>query len=196
MAEGERKAFWKKRLTKENMAVMALLGLLLMVIALPVKKEKQTDTQRIISDAGETAEPQRQETQEEEYARQLEERLEELLSAMEGVGKVKVMVTLRSSREQVVEKDVPSGMDTMKESDSTGGVRETASSQQQESTVYTTTSAGEKQPYVVMTLEPAVEGVTVVAQGGGEGIVQKNITEVIQALFDIEAHKIRVVKMK
>ncbi len=195
MAEG-RKAFWKKRLTKENMAVMALLGLLLMVIALPVKKEKQTDTQRMSSDAGEAAEPQRQETQEEEYARQMEERLEELLSAMEGVGKVKVMVTLRSSREQVVEKDVPSSMDTMKESDSAGGSRETASSQQQESTVYTTTSAGERQPYVVMTLEPAVEGVTVVAQGGGEGIVQKNITEVIQALFDIEAHKIRVVKMK
>ncbi len=195
MAEG-RKAFWKKRLTKENMAVMALLGLLLMVIALPVKKEKQTDTQRMSSDAGEAAEPQRQETQEEEYARQLEERLEELLSAMEGVGKVKVMVTLRSSREQVVEKDVPSSMDTMKESDSAGGSRETASSQQQESTVYTTTPAGERQPYVVMTLEPAVEGVTVVAQGGGEGIVQKNITEVIQALFDIEAHKIRVVKMK
>ena len=195
MAEG-RKAFWKKRLTKENMAVMALLGLLLMVIALPVKKEKQTDTQRMSSDAGEAAEPQRQETQEEEYARQMEERLEELLSAMEGVGKVKVMGTLRSSREQVVEKDVPSSMDTMKESDSAGGSRETASSQQQESTVYTTTSAGERQPYVVMTLEPAVEGVTVVAQGGGEGIVQKNITEVIQALFDIEAHKIRVVKMK
>ncbi len=195
MAEG-RKAFWKKRLTKENMAVMALLGLLLMVIALPVKKEKQTDTQHMSSDAGEAAEPQRKETQEEEYARQLEERLEELLSAMEGVGKVKVMVTLRSSREQVVEKDVPSSMDTMKESDSAGGSRETASSQQQESTVYTTTPAGERQPYVVMTLEPAVEGVTVVAQGGGEGIVQKNITEVIQALFDIEAHKIRVVKMK
>ncbi len=196
MLKGEQTPFWKKKLTKENMAVLALLGLLLMVAALPTKKEKTADTQRMSSEAEEQDEPKRQETQEEEYARKLEERLEELLAAMEGVGRVKVMVTLRSSREQIVEKDVPSGMDTIKESDSAGGMRETASSQQQESTVYTTTPSGEKQPYVVMTMEPVVEGVTVVAQGGGEGIVQKNITEVIQALFNIEAHKIRVVKMK
>jgi stage III sporulation protein AG len=41
-----------------------------------------------------------------------------------------------------------------------------------------------------------VEGVSVVAQGGGDSQIQKNITEVIQALFGIEAHKIKVVKMK
>mgnify|MGYP006875711212 CR=1 FL=1 len=38
--------------------------------------------------------------------------------------------------------------------------------------------------------------VTVVAQGGGNAVVQKNITDVIQALFGVEAHKIKVVKMK
>ena len=35
---GDRLASWKKKLTKENMAILALLGILLMVIALPVKK--------------------------------------------------------------------------------------------------------------------------------------------------------------
>ena len=43
---------------------------------------------------------------------------------------------------------------------------------------------------------PIVEGVTVVAQGGGNAEVQKNISDVIQALFGVEAHKIIVVKMK
>ena len=41
-----------------------------------------------------------------------------------------------------------------------------------------------------------VEGVSVVAEGGDSALVQKNISEVIQALFGIEAHKIKVVKMK
>ena len=69
-------------------------------------------------------------------------------------------------------------------------------SQHQESTVYVTDSAGNNIPYVSKTMQPAVEGVTVVAQGGGDAVIQKNITEVIEALFDIEAHKIKVVKMK
>ncbi|MBS7029608.1 MAG: stage III sporulation protein AG [Clostridium sp.] len=190
---------WKKKLTKENMAIMALLGILLMVIAIPVKK---TETQK-----DQTAAPENksiasgtQETEEEGnpggYAGELEERLESLLASMEGVGNVKVMVTLDSSREQVVEKDIPSTMDTTKETDSTGGSRDVINSRQEETTVYVTDSAGNKTPYVSKIREPSIEGVTVVAQGGGNAVIQKNITEVIQALFGIEAHKIKVVKMK
>ena len=40
-----------------------------------------------------------------------------------------------------------------------------------------------------------VEGVTVLAQGGGSAVVQKEITEVMEALFGIEPHKIKVAKM-
>ena len=196
---GERLKTWKKKLTKENMAIMALLGILLMVIAIPVKK---TETQK-----DQTAAPENksiasgtQETEEEGnpggYAGELEERLESLLASMEGVENVKVMVTLDSSREQVVEKDIPSTMDTTKETDSTGGSRDVINSRQEETTVYVTDSAGNKTPYVSKIREPSIEGVTVVAQGGGNAVIQKNITEVIQALFGIEAHKIKVVKMK
>ena len=196
---GERLKTWKKKLTKENMAIMALLGILLMVIAIPVKK---TETQK-----DQTAAPENksiasgtQETEEEGnpggYAGELEERLESLLASMEGVGNVKVMVTLDSSREQVGEKDIPSTMDTTKETDSTGGSRDVINSRQEETTVYVTDSAGNKTPYVSKIREPSIEGVTVVAQGGGNAVIQKNITEVIQALFGIEAHKIKVVKMK
>lgn len=55
------------------------------------------------------------------YTQEVENRLEALLSSMDGVGEVKVMVTLSSSVEQVVEKDVPYSMDTTKETDSAGG---------------------------------------------------------------------------
>lgn len=194
-AADEGKAFWKKRLTKENMAVVALLGLLLMVIAIPTGRKEEEDGGMLpAAEAGVTGRDE--DTEEEDYVRNLEARLEELLASMDGVGHVKVMVTLQASREQVVEKDIPSEMDTMKETDSAGGTRETVSSSQQESTIYTVDPAGNKVPYVIKIREPEVEGVTVVAQGGGDVTVQKNITEVIQALFDIEAHKIRVVKMK
>ena len=196
---GERLKTWKKKLTKENMAIMALLGILLMVIAIPVKKTETQKDQTAAPENKSTASGT-QETEEEDntggYAGELEERLESLLASMEGVGNVKVMVTLDSSREQVVEKDIPSTMDTAKETDSTGGSRDVINSRQEETTVYVTDSAGNKTPYVSKIREPSIEGVTVVAQGGGNAVIQKNITEVIQALFGIEAHKIKVVKMK
>lgn len=196
---GERLKTWKKKLTKENMAIMALLGILLMVIAIPVKKT-ETQKDQTAAPENQSAASGTQETGKEDnagsYAGELEERLESLLASMEGVGNVKVMVTLDSSREQVVEKDIPSTMDTTKETDSTGGSRDVINSRQEETTVYVTDSAGNKTPYVSKIREPSIEGVTVVAQGGGNAVIQKNITEVIQALFGIEAHKIKVVKMK
>jgi len=38
--------------------------------------------------------------------------------------------------------------------------------------------------------------VTVLAQGGDKPLIQKQITEMIEALFGLEPHKIRVAKMK
>ena len=124
------------------------------------------------------------------------QRLEEILKQIRGVGEVKVMITIRDSGEQVVEKDVPSESGWVSETDSAGGTRESESARQEESTVYITDSEGNRTPYISQTTQPEIEGVTVVAQGGGDALIQKNINEVIQALFDIEAHKIKVVKMK
>ena len=43
---GERLKTWKKKLTKENMAIMALLGILLMVIAIPVNGDTKGSDSR------------------------------------------------------------------------------------------------------------------------------------------------------
>ena len=196
---GDRLASWKKKLTKENMAILALLGILLMVIALPVKKTENAGDETGLSDTGSDT-MKTSETEKDDgdgsYTQEVENRLEALLSSMDGVGEVKVMVTLSSSVEQVVEKDVPYSMDTTKETDSAGGSRDVVNSKQEETTVYVTDQAGNKTPYISKTLEPAIEGGTVVAQGGGNAVVQNNIRDVIQALFGVEAHKIKVVKMK
>ena len=49
---------------------------------------------------------------------------------------------------------------------------------------------------MVKTLQPVIEGVVVITQGGDRPEVCRNITEAIVALFDIEPNKIKVVKMK
>ena len=49
---------------------------------------------------------------------------------------------------------------------------------------------------MVKTLPPRVEGVLVVAEGAGRGNVNKTIVEIAEALFGVEAHKVKVVKME
>ena len=51
-------------------------------------------------------------------------------------------------------------------------------------------------PYVVKPYVPEIEGVLVVAEGAGSGTVKRTVTEIVQALFHVEAHKIMVVKME
>ena len=44
-------------------------------------------------------------------------------------------------------------------------------------------------------LEPEIQGVVVVAEGGDNPVVVQNITEAVMALFGVEVHKIKVMKM-
>ena len=44
-------------------------------------------------------------------------------------------------------------------------------------------------------MEPEVLGVLVVAKGGDNPVTVREITEAVQALFGIEVHKIKVMKM-
>lgn len=129
----------------------------------------------------------------EEYAAYLERRLEGTLSQVSGVGEVRVMITLEATRELVLEKDRETQNNSTTEEDSQGGSRFSQQISQSESTVYH--SSGNSEPYVVKTLLPRVEGVVVVAQGAGTGNINRTITDMVQALFNVEAHKVKVVKM-
>lgn len=156
---------WNWKLPKKNQLVILLLtGVLLIVIAMPEKKnerkyEEQQETAGI--------------SQEDSYERAAERRLERILREVEGVGEVKVMITLKASSEKIVEKD---------------------KEERGETTVYNSVSGKEQTPYVKKEMSPQAEGVVVIAQGGDNAVTVKNITDAVQALFDIDTHKIKVMK--
>ena len=54
---------------------------------------------------------------------------------------------------------------------------------------------GEAQVMITLKEDDSVEGIAVVAQGGDNAVIVCNITEVVQALFDVDSHKIKIVKM-
>lgn len=184
-----------KKIRKDQCLILVLTGILLCVIALPVKDDKKLPVTDETVTTGLRKEEVRMDRGE-EYTDDWEKRLEETLSCIEGAGKVRVLITLRESESRVVEKDkVEESSDTV-ERDSTGGTRSVMEQKEDGKTVFAPDAAGQNVPYVVKTTAPVVEGVVVVAQGADNSLVKQEIIASVQVLFNLDVNKIRVVKMK
>ena len=191
---------WMKN--RNNLLIIILVGILLMVISLPdVKTDKDID----ISSKNVTAElnnisfenaPETESRQDEtdRYVEQLEKKLSELLTRVEGAGEVEVIITLHSSLERVVEKDISLQQSDTQEADAQGGNRTVGNTNTNEDTVFVTDGSSSV-PYVIKTLSPTVEGVLVLAEGAGSGNVSNELSEAVRVLLGVEAHKIKILKM-
>jgi stage III sporulation protein AG len=205
----------RKWFRRDNLIIVVLVGVLLLIIAWPMDSgEQEADSVSeqtqgsalpgldLGSESGDLSEGSLQlgisgggSKGTEEYRSYLEERLVKLLGAIDGIGKVEVMITLASSEEVVL--GTVSGINSSdtSETDAQGGTRDVSQWESQESTVVLS-SGSDSQPYVIKTLLPRVEGVVVVAQGAGSNEMNKNIGEAVDALFGVGLHKIKVLKMK
>lgn len=178
----------EKKLKRSDWLILVLAGILILIIALPTDtkgKKQAEEAKENISKENNTMEASKDE---------IEQKLEDILEKIDGAGEVKVMITYQDSGTQVVEKDKNTSENSVEESDSTGGVRSTKEQQLQESTVYDEADAGNT-PFVSKELLPKVEGILIVASGGDNQKVKQNISEAVLALFQVEAHRIKIVKM-
>ncbi len=131
----------------------------------------------------------------EEYVCTQENRLKQILMQVRNLGKVEVMITVKSSKELVPLKDETSDRQTTTEQDSAGGNRNSTSDSSQEETVLSQANQGDNTPYIVKQIEPEIEGVLVIAQGGESDRVKSEIVDAVMVLFNVPAHKIKVMKM-
>ena len=181
-----------KGISKNQLLVGGLAGILLLVIALPTEQGKKPEGGGSETQSG--APEEKIYTAPESYGRELERKLGQILAEMEGVGKVEVMITLQDDGERIVEKDITRNSQEVLEGDGETK-RETRESQYQEGSVFGQETGQEGQPFVSKEVVPKVEGVLVVAEGGGNAKTVKNISDAVLALFPVEVHKIKVVKM-
>lgn len=183
-----------EKLPKKNQLIIILLiGILLLVIVIPVenpqeKSARKTEGQETLSASAGEAQAAG------EYEEYLERKTAKLLQEVEGAGEVTVMVTLRSGGQKIIEKDQSSTSQTTEEEDSEGGTRSMKDQSSDKTSIYEQYSDGSSSPYVSKELSPEIEGVVVIAEGGDDAVVVKNITEAVQALFGVEAHKIKIMK--
>lgn len=179
-----------KKIPKNQLLIGGLAGILLLVIAIPVEKKAEPGGEPEQEwEAGQTSEEDTG-----DYARRMELKLRKILGNIEGVGQVEVMITLKDDGQQLVEKDRGRSSQDIQEQDGTT-TRTDTQQQSQEETVYSDGNESGGTPFVAKEIVPEVEGVLVVAEGGGNSQVAKNISDAVLALFPVEVHKIKVVKM-
>ncbi len=170
-----------KKLKKEQLLIGALVGILLLVIAIPVPKtEKAKEKEDIVPE----------ETVEREQS--LETQLKEILQKISGVGRTEVFISYEDDGKIIVEKDESVSEELIQEADSSGGTRTTTTTRNEKETVY----GNAESPYVIQELSPTIKGILVVAEGGGNVAVKKQIQETIEALFGLDSHKISIMKME
>lgn len=130
------------------------------------------------------------------YEAQLEARIKDILKSVDGVGKVDVMVVLKSSSEKVVRVDRSTNINTTQEKDSGGGTRDVNSAQTEENTVLSGSGSGSGAiaPIIEKEISPEISGIIISAEGGGSGTVKSEISQAMEALFGLPPHKIKVLK--
>ena len=196
--------------TQEKWLLLLLSGVLLAVIIFPLGKDKSgvTDGSSILNGAGGSLFGEERDTEAQtaselylsgsgnmtlnQYEVYLSRKLEEIITQIDGAGKVEAWVTLKSSSEKIFFEEKESDITSLEEADSVGGTR----SEETNSTKRAVVTDNSGNPYIVKTLQPEVEGVLVVAEGAGDSIIKKNISEAVEVLFGIDAHRIKVAKKK
>ena len=174
--------------------LVLIAGLCCLVIVFPMGKEndgqKQDNTVQRTEQQNPGTEPG-----EADYTERMEARLRELLSQVKDVGQVEVMVTVGSTVRKTVLQDGSRESEQITEQDSAGGSRSSVSERSEGTTVFYDIQ-GDSVPYILSETYPEITGVVVIAQGSGTGTVDLDILNAVQVLFDLPAHKIRIMKMK
>ena len=124
----------------------------------------------------------------------LEEKLEEILAKIQGVGEVKVCVNYSESSEVVAMFDENSSTSTTEETDTEGGTRKIEQTETNKNVIYEEND-GKKTPITKKTIKPKIEGAIITAKGANNAAVKTNIIQAVEALTGLATHKIQVFEM-
>lgn len=157
---------------RSNVFLALLIGVLLLAAGRLFSTEEEVNqTQKSVAENIHSAD------------RRTEERMAEIFSKVEGAGQVDVMLTYRQTEEKTIAHN-----ETREESGETLRTEETA--------VLLEDGNGATQPLILTEAGPVVEGVVIAAQGADSPTVAAALNQAAQALLDVPAHKVAVLKMK
>ncbi len=125
----------------------------------------------------------------------MEKRLKEVLSAIQGAGKVEVMISYKAGKETVPAMNTIESSTQTEEHDSNGGIRRVSQTDINTQPVSLTGPNG-SQPLITREIEPEVQGVIVVAEGADDVRVRVELQQAVQTLLGISSNQVEVFVME
>ena len=124
----------------------------------------------------------------------IEEKLEDILSKIKGVGDVKVLVTYSQTNTVIPMYDEDSSSTLTEESDGSGGTRITNQTSSKKDIIYEETDNG-KSPITQSIVNAKIEGAVITARGASNSEVKESIIQAVEAVTGLATHKIQVFEM-
>lgn len=193
----EKKKISLKEIGLPKLIMLFVLGIFLILSSFPGLFTQKNKKETLPLNAGDEIIKQGNNLEKERdlYVEDLEDRYKQILKKVSHIGDVEVMITLKTSKEKITLKDGPYTQESSSEEDGEGGKRSSKGVAREDNTVLVTNEKGEIMPYIIQEIEPEIEGVLVIAQGGDNINVVQDIIEATEILFDIPIYKVKVMKM-
>lgn len=196
--EGEKENAENKNQKKkiENLVFFVIL-LIITIVAINIiwkdqKTTKQEDPEKKL--ATQTTEKNINNTNM-RTSNELETKLENILSKIQGVGEVHVFINYSETSEVVAMYNENTKTSTTEETDTSGGTRKIEQQDSQKDIVYQEEN-GQKTPITQKVIEPKIEGAIITAKGANNSSVKTNIVQAVEAVTGLATHKIQVFEMK
>jgi len=179
-----------KRKIIENTIIVIVIGIIIIIASGSFfRKDSVKEGQIPASGGNSTKETVKVVTPEEKSE------IENILSQIEGAGRVSIMITYFSGKEIVPAYDSKSTESNTNERDNGGGTK-SINQIDSESKMVFEEEGGNKKPIIIKELQPEVKGVIVVAEGAGDVQVRERLCKAVQVLMDVPIHRIQVFQRK
>ena len=169
-------SFQDKLMRKNGSLLLVIIGLVgMLLISLPSflpEKKPEKFSEEI-------------KAEEADYAADISVQLEEILGKIDGVGEIKVMVTLKQDSSYVYATDI---IQSDRQEDA-------LTQQEKEKKHIILEQDGEEQALISTCFSPQVEGVIIVCQGGGDPVVVSKLTNAVTAALGIGSNRVAVSNM-
>ncbi|WP_425448600.1 stage III sporulation protein AG [Dethiothermospora halolimnae] len=176
----------KKLLT--NLTVLLIIGIILLLMASILGNKDNKSKDNTIKTNNKKV---KSELLIDDYASNIEKKLQNIVSKIQGVGEISVMVTLEDTAERIPAVDVTESNEKTNEKDSQGGTREMIRNDRTKNVVTTNSSNGEGL-IVIKEVKPQVKGVIVVAEGAEDIKIKEKIYRAVKTVLSISGNRVEV----
>ena len=130
----------------------------------------------------------------EQYAEDLERRLEEVVNGITGGNNAKVLITLEKGVQQVYATEEKKSTQTTQDQGGNFSTKSQENNSLETKYILVKDADGSQQALAVTEIQPTVKGVIVVCENGDNPVLQQNVTNAVTTELNISSARVCVVK--